>query len=427
MDWRTGRLPLAGLRVLDWSLYWAGPYLSLMLHDLGAEVIKIESPGNWDPMRTVIDVNRYAGDKARPMTPQERSNVNQHYNEWNRGKLGLGVDLTDPRGRQIVLDLAATADIFVENHRPGAKEKLKIGYDDLKAVKPDIIYVSVSGFGQTEPERNAMALGAPVELASGLFSLNGYLNDETPAKTGFSYGDPVGALAALTAVLLAFRGRRKTGAGRYLDIATRDALSFGIGAAFIDWSANQAERPRQGNRHPVYAPQGVYRARGDDEWVAISVRDDADWQALGAALGDPAWHAHPAFSDAASRRLRHDQIDAQIEAWTSQRSAREAEAALQQAGVPAGAVLDFQQLADDPQLAARGAFQKIEHPAFGVEVRATSQWARGDRPQEIDLPAPCFGQHNRQVLSDVLGMDGGEIDALERDGVIASEIAAAPD
>ena len=207
----------------------------------------------------------------------------------------------------------------------------------------------------------------------------------------------------------------------------RDALSFGIGAAFTDWSANQAERPRQGNRHPVYAPQGVYRARGDDEWVAISVRDDADWQALGAALGNPAWHAHPAFSDAASRRLRHDQIDAQIEAWTLQRSAREAEAALQQAGVPAGAVLDFQQLADDPQLAARGAFQKIEHPAFGVEVRATSQWARGDRPQEIDLPAPCFGQHNRQVLSDVLGMDGGEIDALERDGVIASEIAAAPD
>ena len=427
MDWQAGRLPLAGLRVVDWSLYWAGPYLSLMLHDLGAEVIKIESPGNWDPMRTVIDVNRYAGGKARPMTPQERSNVNQHYNEWNRGKLGIGVELADPRGRQIVLDLAAKADIFVENHRPGAKYKLKIGYDDLAAVKPDIIYVSVSGFGQTEPERNAMALGAPVELASGLFSLNGYLNDETPAKTGFSYGDPIGALAALSALLLAVRGQRKTGAGRYLDIAMRDALSFGIGAAFTGRPANHAERPRQGNRHPVYAPQGVYRARGDDEWVAISVRDDADWQALGAALGDPDWHGQPAFSDAAGRRLQHGQIDAQIEAWTSQRSAREAEAALQQAGVPAGAVLDFQQLGDDPQLAARGAFQEVEHPAFGVEVRATSQWSRGDQPQRIDLPAPCFGQHNRQVLSDVLGMDSGEIDALERDGVIAGEIAAALD
>ncbi len=427
MDWASGKLPLAGMRVIDWSLYWAGPYLSMTLHDLGAEVIKIESPGNWDPMRTVIDVNRYAGDKARPMTPQERSNVNQHYNEWNRGKLGLGVDLTDERGRQIVLDLAAQADVFVENHRPGAKAKLGIDYDDVAAVKPDIIYASISGFGQTEPERNAMALGAPVELASGLFSLNGYLHDETPAKTGFSYGDPVGALAALSAILLALRGRNKSGAGRYLDVAMRDALSFGIGAAFTDWSANGDVRSRRGNRHPVYAPQGVYRCAGDDEWVAISVRDNADWQALGAALGNPAWHGHPAFADAASRRLRHDQLDAQIESWTSQRSARDAESALQQAGVPAGAVLDFQQLGEDPQLAARGAFLEVEHPVFGKEVRASSQWARGEQPQQIDLPAPCFGQHNHELLSRLLGMDGDAIDLLERDGVVANEINAAAD
>ena len=427
MDWRSGKLPLTGMRVVDWTIYWAGPFLGLMLHDLGAEVIKIESPSNWDAMRTVIDVNRYAGDKVRPLTPQERANINQHYNEWNRGKLSLGVELADTRGRQLLLDLAAKSDLFIENHRPGAKEKLGIGYDDVRSVRPGVIYLSLSGYGQTPPERDAMALGAPVELASGLFSLNGYLNDETPAKTGFSYGDPVGALAALSALLLAVRTHRKTGEGQYLDIAMRDALSFGAGDAFTDWSANHETRPRRGNRHPVFAPQGVYRALGGDAWVAISVRHDADWQALGAALGAPEWHADTKFASAEGRRAHHDEIDAKIEAWTSQRTARDCEATLQEHGVPAGAVLDLQQVGEDPQLNARGAFQRIEHPAFGTEVRASSQWGRGDDPQPIDLPAPCFGQHNHDILSRIVGLGDAAISELERDGVITGEINAGDD
>ena len=427
MDWRSGMLPLVGLRVLDWSIYWAGPFLGMMLHDLGAEVIKIESPSNWDAVRTVIDVNRYAGDRERPMTPQERSNISQHFNEWNRGKLGLAVELADPRGRELLLDLAAESHIFIENHRPGAKEKLKIGYGDLTAAKHNLIYVSVSGYGQTRPERDAMALGAPVELPSALFSQNGYLNDTMPAKTGFSYGDPVGALAAVAAVLLAVRTWRRTGEGRYVDVSMRDALSFGIGSTFTDWSMNQTERPRRGNRHPVYAPQGVYRAFGEDEWVAISVRDDRDWKALGVALGDPSWHRDPELSTTEGRRRRHDEIDEKIEAWTSQRPAREVEALLQESSVPAGAAVDFGQLRLDPQLNARGAFREVTHPAFGREVRATSQWGRGDLPQPIDLPAPCFGQHNREILTKILGLDDEAVSRLEQQGVIGDEIKPAAD
>ena len=427
MDWRSGRLPLAGLRVIDWSVYWAGPFLGMMLHDLGAEVIKVESPSNYDPLRTIIDVNRYDGERGRPLTPQERANINQHFNEWNRGKLGLGLELADPRGREVLLGLVATSHIFIENHRPGAKEKLKIAYEDLRAARPDVIYVSLSGYGQTPPERDAMALGAPVELASGLFSLNGYLNDPTPAKTGFSYGDPVGALAALSAVLLAIRQWRRTGQGQYLDISMRDALAFGIGSAFTDWSMNRIERPHRGNRHPVYAPQGVYRASGEDEWVAISVRDDRDWQALGTVLGQPDWHRNPELAHAEGRRRQHDEIDEQIEAWTSVRHARDVEAALQEAGIPAGAVLDFRQLWHDPQLHARGAFHEIVHPAFGLEVRATSQWGRGQLAQPIDLPAPCFGQHNDEILTGMLGLDGKTVTELKRQGVIADRIKVSSD
>jgi len=426
MDWKAQRLPLAGLRVVDWSVYWAGPYLSLMLHDLGAEVIKVESPSSWDPMRTVIDVNRGVRGTARPMTPQERSNVNQHFNEWNRGKRSLAIELRDPRGRQALLDLVAGSHVFVENHRPHVKDKLGIAYDDLRALRPDLVYVSLSGYGQTKPDRDAMALGSPVEVASGLFSLNGYLGEPTPAKTGFSYGDPVGALTALSATLLAVREARRTGAGRYLDVALRDALAFGIGAAFTDWSMNGAERPRRGNRHAVYAPQGVYRALGEDEWVALSVRDDGDWRALGEVLGSPAWHGEPAFATAAGRRAAHDELDAHIEAWISARCARDVEIALQEAGVPAGAVLNYRQLRRDPQLNARGMLQEITHPMFGLELRTSSLWERGNFPQPIDRPAPTFGQHNDEVLAE-LGRSREQIAELRRDGIIGEEILAAGD
>ena len=427
MDWKAGRLPLAGIRVIDWSVYWAGPYLSLMLHDLGAEVIKVESPSSWDPMRTVIDVNRGVRGTARPMTPQERSNVNQHFNEWNRGKRGIAVELREPRGRQVLLDLVARSHIFVENHRPHVKSKLGIAYDDLRAVRPDLIYVSLSGYGQTPPDRDAMALGSPVEVASGLFSLNGYRDDPTPAKTGFSYGDPVGALTALSATLVAIREARRTGEGRYLDVALRDALSFGIGAAFTDWSMNRKERPHAGNRHPVFAPQGVYRALGDDEWVAISVRDERDWRALGGVLGDPSWHGDPALADISGRRRHHDEVDARLEEWTSTRCARDIEVALQAAGVPAGAVLNYRQLRRDPELNARGMFQEVMHPAFGLEVRSASLWERGNFPQPIDLPAPMFGQHNDEVLRGVLDMTPDTVAELRRDRVIGDEILAAAD
>jgi crotonobetainyl-CoA:carnitine CoA-transferase CaiB-like acyl-CoA transferase len=457
MDWKTGRLPLKGLRVIDWSVYWAGPYLSMTLHDLGAEVIKIESPSSWDPMRTVIDVNRGVRGTQKPMTPPERSNISQHFNEWNRGKLGLAVELRartgEHLGRDVLLRLVRESDIFVENHRPHVKEKLRITYDDLREVKPDLIYISLSGYGQTLPDRGAMALGSPVEVASGLFSLNGYLNDPTPAKTGFSYGDPVGALMALSGVLLALRKRRRTGEGAYLDIALRDSLSFGIGAAFTGQSRNAPPpdpgraglkpaptqdsegRGHKGNRHPFYAPQGVYRALGaqtgerplDDEWVAISVRDDADWAALAGPLDTPTWLADPRFATAEGRREHHAEIDERIEEWTRTRPARAIEIALQDAEVPAAAVLNYRQLRRDPQLNARGMFREITHPAFGREVRAASLFERGQTAPPVDLPAPMFGQHNHEVLTRILGYEEDEVRALERDGVIGSEILATGD
>ncbi|MCS7277127.1 MAG: CoA transferase [Dehalococcoidia bacterium] len=426
MDWRTGRLPLKGLLVVDWSVFWAGAYLGMMLHDLGAQVVKVESPYNWDPMRTILDVNPGARGAQQALPPEERCNLNQHFNEWNRGKLSLAVALEREEGRRVLLDLLARADIFIENHRPHVKEKLGIAYEDVRKVKPDIVYLSISGFGQDGPERDALALGSPVELASGLFSLNGYHGQATPAKTGFSYADPVSALVALGAILLALRQRRRTGKGRFIDIAMRDALSFGIGSAFVDWALNGRERPRLGNRHPSYAPQGVYRAYGADEWIAISVRNDQEWQALVRLMGNPDWATDPELATVEGRRRHHDLIDQHLERWTSQHCARALEAALQEAGVPAGAVLDYRQLRFDPQLNARGMTQEVQHPLFGTEVRTRSLWQRGPCSQPIERPAPCFGQHNRYVLREILGYSEQDIQRLEEQGIIASSIHPSP-
>jgi crotonobetainyl-CoA:carnitine CoA-transferase CaiB-like acyl-CoA transferase len=171
----------------------------------------------------------------------------------------------------------------------------------------------------------------------------------------------------------------------------------------------------------------VYRALGEDQWIAISVRDDRDWRALGGILGDPPWHADAELATADGRRRRHDDIDAHIEAWTSVRCARDVEIALQEAGVPAGAVLNYRQLRRDPQLNARGILQELAHPKFGLEVRTSSLWERGNFPQPIDRPAPVFGQHNDEVLRELLDMPPDAIDTLRRDGVIGDEILAVGD
>ncbi len=409
MDWKTGRLPLNGLRVIDWSVYWAGPYLSMTLHDLGAEVIKVESPSSWDPMRTVIDVNRGVRGTQKPMTPQERSNISQHFNEWNRGKLGLAVELREHPGAQVLLDLVRESDIFVENHRPHVKEKLRITYDDLREVKPDLIYVSLSGYGQTLPDRDAMALGSPVEVASGLFSLNGYLNDPTPAKTGFSYGDPVGALTALSGAAAGAPQARRTGEGAYLDIALRDSLAFGIGASLrfgpVGRSGATRERPRGGGPPPRQPPPRLRptgrlprprrRRMGGDQRPrrrrlggarrAARQRDVARRPAL----------RHRGRPPRASRRARRRSS----RTWTRTRPARAIEIALQEAGVPAAAVLNYRQLRRDPQVNARGMFREITHPAFGREVRAASLFERGQtappsRSARADVrPAQPRGPH----------------------------------
>ena len=244
------KLPLAGVRVADLTMMWAGPYATRLLAEMGAEVIKIESPASWDNIRTLI---------PQPPGTEDPWNRSFYFNDYNRDKKSLTLDLAQPRGREVFLRLVAKCDVVIENYRADVLEKLGLGYDVLRSARPDIILVSMAGFGKTGTERGHVGFGPIIEQMSGLASLTGYGDDGEPYKTGISYGDPVAGLAAAGAVALALVKRQKTGEGSYVDLPQRETMATLIGEAFVASSLRGENPVHRGNRSARFAPQGVYR------------------------------------------------------------------------------------------------------------------------------------------------------------------------
>ena len=341
------RLPLDGVRVADLTMMWAGPYATRILAEMGAEVVKIESPGAWDNLRTLIPQPGAA----------EPWNSSYYFNDYNRDKKSVTIDLSREAGRELFLALVPHCDVVIENYRADVLDSLALGYETLRSRRDDIILVSMAGFGKTGPERNFVGFGPIIEQMAGLASMTGY-GDGVPFKTGISYGDPVAGAAAAGAVALALIHRRRTGQGSFIDLAQRETTAALIGEAFVAASLRGEDPVHRGNRHPGFAPQGVYACAGEDEWVAISVRDDRDWRSLARRIGAEAL----AGLSAGERRDRHDEIDTRIETWTRQQTPQQAMEILQQDGVPAGRVLDCEAVHRDPQLLARGYWVELPHP-----------------------------------------------------------------
>jgi len=429
-------LPLAGIRVVDLTMVWAGPYGTKLLADLGAEVIKIEGPARTDLTRILtIPANR---DFDRPF------DASRYFNEYNRNKLGMAVDVQQPAGRAIIRELAAVSDVLIENFRPGVIKRLGFGYDELKALNPRIIVVSLPGFSSYPPEASIPAYGPNIEQMGGLAYLNGYQGGP-PHKSGISYGDPLAGLGGAAAVLLALLQRERTGVGQYVEVSQRNLLLGMIGDALV---AHQIGSPpaRNGNRSPAYAPQGVYPAAparnatgsasasgstgtggspgpGGSEppvpgWLAVSVVTDDQWRALCQTMARDDLAADEQLATVVGRMREHDRLDAAIAGWTSGRTADDAARQLQAAGVPAAPVRAPADLPGDANLVARDFFRTLPHPEYG-EIRITAPVWRFDGHRLGVRTAPKFGEHNREVLAQVLGYSAGTIDALERDGVLA--------
>jgi crotonobetainyl-CoA:carnitine CoA-transferase CaiB-like acyl-CoA transferase len=275
----------------------------------------------------------------------------------------------------------------------------------------------MAGFGKAGADRDNVGYGPIIEMMSGLMSLSGYEPD-VPQKTGISYGDPVAGLAAVGALTLGVLKKRRTGRGSRVDLAQVEVSITMAGVAFAALARTGEVPPATGNRHPRWAPQGCYQVRGEDQWIVVSCTDDAEWAACAAAIG----HPELAGLQLDERRARHDELDAAISAWCAPVDGRVAVDVLQQAGVPAGRVLDMHTIKDDPQLNDRGYWVRIPNEKMHAYRKSGVAWRLVEANPTITRHAPYFGQDNREILSTILGLGGDEIDKLEADGVIAETL-----
>jgi len=404
-------MPLDGVRVIDLTMVWAGPFGTRMLGDYGAEVIKVEAPRQWDLLRSLGLI---------PREDYHWYNKSAYFNHNNRDKYGLALDLGDAKGREVLLRLCAVSDVIVENFRSDVMDNLGLSYDAVRAINPRIVYVSMPGHGKTGPEKDFVAYGSNVEQLAGLVSVSGYENDE-PMKTGFSYGDPMAGTALVGAVASALRLRNRTGEGSYVELAQRENLTMFVGEFIVDYSMNRVQRAPIGNRHAFLAPHNRYPSAGDDRWVAIACETDAQFARLATAIGMPEMTHDARFATNEARKANEDELDAIISAWTAVRGHHEAMHLLQRHGVPAGAILTIPELLADPHLRAREAWVRHTHPDAGTWDMEAPPWRLSRTPGHIRLPAPGFGQHNSYVLRDLLGLPEAEIGDLYARGVTADD------
>lgn len=402
-------MPLDGIRVVDLTMVWAGPFGTRLLGDYGAEVIKVESPRQWDLLRSLGLIPRE--------TPRWY-NMSAYFNHNNRDKYGVALDLSRTEGRAALLKLCTVSDVIVENFRSDVMDNLGLSYEAVKAVNPRIVYVSMPGHGKTGPEKDYVAYGSNVEQLAGLVSVSGYEGDE-PMKTGFSYGDPMAGTALVGAVASALRMRNRTGEGCYVELAQRENLTMFVGEFLVDYSMNGVGREPIGNRHAMFAPHNRYRCSGDDRWVTIACETDAQFARLCGALQQPELATDARFATNSARKANEEQLDEIIGAWTAARGHYEAMHHLQRFGVPAGAVLTAPELLADPHLRTRGAWAPHTHPDAGTWEMETPPWVFSRTPGHIRVPAPGFGQHNSYVFRELLGLSEDEVAQLYASGATA--------
>src|SRR3989441_1183184 len=402
------RLPLAGVRVADFSWVWAGPYCTMHLAHLGAEVIKIES-------QTRLDLTR-----RLPLYPADmKPGVNRCalFNQWNQGKKSLLLNFTKPEGLAIAKELIRKSEVVVENFATGVMDHLGLGYEELKKIKPDIIMASISGYGHTGPQRHYMAYGPAVAPLTGLSSLTGYVAGP-PQEVGISYGDPNAGINAAVAICAALAARQRTGQGQYIDVALLEAMAAVVPEGWMDYVMNGIQPSRRGNRDPWMSPHNCFRCAGEDEWVSIACGTDEEWQALCHVLGQPQLATDMRFRTARDRKANENDLERLLTAWTEQRSKWEVTRVLQAAGVAAFPSMNSKDLAEDPHLNDRGFFVRLPHAEVGVRTHTGIPWLLRHSPNGVRAPAPLLGQDTDQVMREVLGYSDQEIVRLKEERVL---------
>jgi crotonobetainyl-CoA:carnitine CoA-transferase CaiB-like acyl-CoA transferase len=402
--------PLAGVRILDLTRIWSGPLATRILGDLGAEVIKIEAPHGRGPR----DSGR-SGMEPPPGGPDRPWNRQPLFNKLNRNKKSVAVDLKRAEGREAFLRLVGSCDVVIENFSARAMPSLGLDYDTLRKTNPGIIYAPMPALGASGPYRDYVGLGPSIEPLSGLTALMGY-SEREPRVTSQAITDAAAGVTAAVEVMTALWRRQETRRGALLDLSQGEAMSAYLGEFFIREQLGQSPA-RIGNAHAEFAPHGVYRCSGDDEWIAIAVTGEDEWTAF-AALADRGWGEEPGFQTREDRRANAAALDREIEEWTAGLDKAVLEGALLERGIAAGAVLSAPELQQDATLVGRSYFAELSTPDTGLHRYDGSPIeVDGSRDYEWWRGAPGLGEHNREVLLSA-GYDDAEIDALYEAGVV---------
>jgi len=431
-------MALDGVRVLDFTRLGFGAQATLICGCLGAEVIRVESTRFPDAIRVMPPFVPEPGERgeafgaatlanATGAPSPNRGGIFYKYNTG--GKRSITVNARHPKGLQLLKELVAHSDVVTESFAAGTLDRWGLSYEVMAEIRPDIVYVSMCGFGHEGPDTDHVTMGPTAQALTGLTFMVG-LPDRPPAGWSFSYLDHVGGYLGAIAVMTGLVHRSRTGAGQHIDVSQLEPATALSGALFLDALVNNRPSRRRGfptgNRraHPPAGPSGAYRAKGDDKWVVVSCRTQDHWEAMVEAMGRPQWSLDPRFATVTGRVEHADDLDARVGTWTAGRDRYDIMELLQKSGVPAGVVQDAaDRLERDPQLAARGHYTMLGNaeveplPLEGVPFRMS------DTPPHtggsLRRGPPCLGQDNETVLGDVLGMSSEDIDALSAEGVLS--------
>ncbi len=397
------RLPLSGVRVADFSWIGAGPFTTKFFSDFGADVIRIESASRMDPVR---------------LTPPFKDGVagpdrSGYFADRNTGKRSITLNLKTERGPEIAKAIIARSDIVVNNFSPGVMDRFGLGYEDVVALRPDIIYLAMSMQGVDGPDHRFVGFGLTIGALAGLQHLSGPA-DRMPVGTGTNYPDHIpNPCHGAFAVLAALRHRRRTGEGQFIDLAQTEPTIAVLGAAVMDYTINGRIQERCGNDHLRAAPHGVYPCEGKDRWIAICVMNDSQWQQLGPALGHPEWPQESRWSSPEGRCNARAEIDALLAKETVGRDAVATMLLLQQHGIPAGVVQNAQDLVlRDPQLQHREHWVRLDHPQMGQTIYNAPPYRFSQTQTRPSRHAPLLGEHTEHILREFCGMSDEEVAAL---------------
>ena len=403
-------LPLAGLKVADFSWFAAGPACTQTMAVYGADVVRVESESHIDALRTLQPI------------PAGKSgyNVSGWFNNYNANKRSITIDLNTEKGRDLGRRLVSWADVFISNITPRVIERWGLMYDELVKIQPDIIAVYQPMQGYDGPHRDFLGFGAVLGPITGFNHLTGFPN-RAPTGMGTNYPDYViNPAHTLTAIMAALRHRKRTGKGQRIELSQLESCVAALAPAIMDYTVNERSQERAGNRLPHAAPHGAFPCQGikvdtvlgeqdEGRWCVIACFSDEQWEALRKAMGDPEWARAENLATLAGRKAHEDELEQQIAGWTSPQPPEQVMAALQAAGVPSGVVQNARDCLGDEHLQDRDYYVYLEHPEAGRTAYDGSGFRLTKTPAQYRTAAPCLGEHTQEVAKDILGLSDEDI------------------